>query len=270
MSIEDIIYYVNDDARWPIKLLLWEKTLAQATTIESMNWVFRQPHDIGKLLWHYGNLEQYAPNDEAEIVSLLTISAVSASDVAMAAVSASDVARNAIFGSDLAITAVRGNSMAIGKFACGCAGVDPTLYADIADVAQAASAMSAIAASATAMSAIAASAIARQAIENSNVAWNALNASPLLQTRTGQSLTTAIQNAYGSRCFVVSAGQTWSANSDHYLYIDNLMSGGSFNVGTLTDTYNTYRKVGKFANPLGYHNNYTSLGSNFQVKYIPC
>ena len=270
MSMDELMIFTTKDATFPLSLMLWEKTLAQATTVESMDWVFRQKKGIGELLWHYGNLEQYAPNDEAEIVSLLTISAVSASDVAMAAVSASDVARNAIFGSDLAITAVRGNSMAIGKFACGCAGVDPTLHADIADVAQAASAMSAIAASTVAMSAIAASAIARQAIEGSNVAWNALNASPLLQTLTNQNLTTVIQNAYGSRCFVVSAGQTWSANSDHYLYIDNLMSGGSFNVGTLTETYNTYKRVGKFANPLGYHNNYTSLGSSFQVKYIPC
>ena len=104
------------------------------------------------------------------------MSAVAASSVAMSAVSKSKIARDAIFAKSSALTTVQGSAMAIGKFAVGCADLNPDEYKDIAAVAAASAAMSAIAGSSTAMSAIAGSSTAMSAIAGSTVALDALYA----------------------------------------------------------------------------------------------
>ena len=112
----------------------------------------------------------------AVAASSVAMSAVAASSVAMSAVSKSKIARDAIFAKSSALTTVQGSAMAIGKFAVGCADLNPDEYKDIAAVAAASAAMSAIAGSSTAMSAIAGSSTAMSAIAGSTVALDALYA----------------------------------------------------------------------------------------------
>ena len=58
--------------------------------------------------------------------SSAAMEAVTASTIAMEAVSSSSIARTAVLGESAALKKVQASAMAIGKFAAGCAGLDPS------------------------------------------------------------------------------------------------------------------------------------------------
>jgi len=215
----------------------------------------------------------------AIMASTTAMSAIAASTTAMNAITASTTAMSAIAASTTAMNAINGSSLAIAKYSASLAGLDPTVYAGMNDIAASTTAMNAIAASTTAMSAIAASTTAMNAITASTTAMSAIAASPLSVTYTSPNTVWVPSGASGEqvifsgRCLLVQAQISPTASyltnpggSGQGVYVDGVVT-----YFTATHAYNmvagevlTTPKIAACNSSLGI-NTYCGL----IVTYIP-
>jgi hypothetical protein len=157
--------------------------------------------------------------------------------------------------------------MCVGKFVAGCAGLDPSSYANMTAVAASSVAMNAVAASSVAMNAVAASSVARLALYNaastvtsilaaSSTALTAMKNSS--QTTTVSTTSTSSATLYSGKAFVFEVYN--SGNNSNYTQWH-----GTYVTGTATRTRSmitTHETVNCFASTVtGYQNYSTSCTS---------
>ena len=194
--------------------------------------------------------------------SSTAMSALAASSTAMSALAASSVARNVLLNNSSTWNIVIGSDTFIAKYAIGClnsSSYNPANFAGMSAVVASQGALSALASSSVAMTALASSSVARLALytnygvtqsilAGSDTALTVMRNSSSFGEVRGDATNNNWCQLYAGKCFVLTMKQN-NNTGNYYHNLRTMVDGSAIQKG-ITETYNKYVAVGKFASTL--------------------
>ena len=201
-------------------------------------------------------------NMAAVVSNSAALAALAASSTAMSALAASSVARNVLLNNSSTWNIVIGSDTFIAKYAIGClnsSSYNPANFAGMSAVVASQGALSALASSSVAMTALASSSVARLALytnygvtqsilAGSDTALTVMRNSSSFGEVRGDATNNNWCQLYAGKCFVLTMKQN-NNTGNYYHNLRTMVDGSAIQKG-ITETYNKYVAVGKFASTL--------------------